>query len=193
MRKFLAADLAAPSPSRRRHAVQRHWPFGRRHACCAPCRAAGVGRRLKAICATPISSSSISAPPSMAAARNLRQGSHPRRGSQRLRQSRLARHPQRCAVHAAARCAARKTHRRSRHRRGQPCRRRSGRRQRADFGSAARIYWTLKYAGVENVSILDGGFAAWNAAGYPVETGVHAVAADLHGHDQQVIGGCSGC
>ena len=32
-----------------------------------------------------------------------------------------------------------------------------------DFGSAARTYWTLKYAGVGNVSILDGGVAAWQA------------------------------
>ena len=29
-----------------------------------------------------------------------------------------------------------------------------------DFGSAARTYWTLKYVGVKNVSILDGGIAA---------------------------------
>lgn len=43
-----------------------------------------------------------------------------------------------------------------------------------DFGSAARTYWTLKYTGVKNVSILDGGFAAWKAAGYPVEKGPHA-------------------
>jgi thiosulfate/3-mercaptopyruvate sulfurtransferase len=40
-----------------------------------------------------------------------------------------------------------------------------------DFGSAARIYWTLKYAGVGNVSILDGGLAAWKAAGDALETG----------------------
>src|SRR4051794_29403417 len=32
-----------------------------------------------------------------------------------------------------------------------------------DFGAAARIYWTLKVAGVRNVSILDGGYAAWTA------------------------------
>src|SRR6185437_10087904 len=32
-----------------------------------------------------------------------------------------------------------------------------------DFGSAARTYWTLKYAGVGQVSILDGGLAAWKA------------------------------
>jgi thiosulfate/3-mercaptopyruvate sulfurtransferase len=40
-----------------------------------------------------------------------------------------------------------------------------------DFGAAARIYWTLKVAGHPSVSILDGGFAAWQRAGYPVESG----------------------
>jgi thiosulfate/3-mercaptopyruvate sulfurtransferase len=40
-----------------------------------------------------------------------------------------------------------------------------------DFGAAARVYWTLKVAGHPSVSILDGGFAAWQAAGYPVESG----------------------
>ena len=39
-----------------------------------------------------------------------------------------------------------------------------------DFGSAARVYWTLKVAGHPAVSILDGGFAAWQAASYPLET-----------------------
>ena len=43
-----------------------------------------------------------------------------------------------------------------------------------DFGSAARTYWTLKYAGVENVSILDGGLAGWKVAGYALDTGAHA-------------------
>ena len=43
-----------------------------------------------------------------------------------------------------------------------------------DFGSAARTYWTLKYVGVKNVSILDGGVAAWRSAGLPVETGTKA-------------------
>jgi thiosulfate/3-mercaptopyruvate sulfurtransferase len=42
-----------------------------------------------------------------------------------------------------------------------------------DFGSAARVYWTLKYAGVGNVSILDGGVAAWKAASLPLESGKH--------------------
>ncbi len=40
-----------------------------------------------------------------------------------------------------------------------------------DFGSAARVYWTLKAAGHPAVSILDGGFAAWQAASYPVGSG----------------------
>ena len=43
-----------------------------------------------------------------------------------------------------------------------------------DFGSAARTYWTLKYAGVVHVSILDGGLAAWKAAGLPLTTGPQA-------------------
>ena len=43
-----------------------------------------------------------------------------------------------------------------------------------DFGSAARAYWTLKYVGVKNVSILDGGIAAWRQAGLPFESGVKA-------------------
>jgi thiosulfate/3-mercaptopyruvate sulfurtransferase len=43
-----------------------------------------------------------------------------------------------------------------------------------DFGASARVYWTLKYAGVSEVSILDGGIAAWKAAGLPVESGSHA-------------------
>jgi len=43
-----------------------------------------------------------------------------------------------------------------------------------DFGSAARTYWTLKYVGVKDVSILDGGFAAWRQAGLPVEGGAKA-------------------
>jgi thiosulfate/3-mercaptopyruvate sulfurtransferase len=40
-----------------------------------------------------------------------------------------------------------------------------------DFGAAARVYWTLKVAGHPAVSILDGGFAAWQAAAYPVDSG----------------------
>jgi thiosulfate/3-mercaptopyruvate sulfurtransferase len=40
-----------------------------------------------------------------------------------------------------------------------------------DFGSAARVYWTLKVAGVARVSILDGGYAAWDNAKQAVESG----------------------
>lgn len=40
-----------------------------------------------------------------------------------------------------------------------------------DFGASARIYWTLKYAGVKKLSILDGGIAAWKQAGLPFESG----------------------
>ena len=40
-----------------------------------------------------------------------------------------------------------------------------------DFGAATRVYWTLKVAGVNEVSVLDGGLAAWTAAKYPLETG----------------------
>ncbi len=48
-----------------------------------------------------------------------------------------------------------------------------------DFGSAARTYWTLKIVGVNNVSILDGGVAAWKAAGLPVENGVKKPSATI--------------
>jgi thiosulfate/3-mercaptopyruvate sulfurtransferase len=40
-----------------------------------------------------------------------------------------------------------------------------------DFSAAARVYWTLKTAGLRHLSILDGGFARWTAEGHPVETG----------------------
>ena len=38
-----------------------------------------------------------------------------------------------------------------------------------DFSAAARVYWTMKVAGHDRVSILDGGMAAWQ--GRPVESG----------------------
>lgn len=41
-----------------------------------------------------------------------------------------------------------------------------------DFGSAARVYWTLRYLGHDEVAILDGGFAGWTAdPARPVESG----------------------
>ncbi len=39
-----------------------------------------------------------------------------------------------------------------------------------DFGSTARIYWTLKQLGHDKVSILEGGQKAWTAAGKPLST-----------------------
>jgi thiosulfate/3-mercaptopyruvate sulfurtransferase len=37
--------------------------------------------------------------------------------------------------------------------------------------AAARLWWLLRLAGVREVAVLDGGFAAWRAAGLPVEAG----------------------
>jgi thiosulfate/3-mercaptopyruvate sulfurtransferase len=39
-----------------------------------------------------------------------------------------------------------------------------------DFGAAARVYWTLKAHGVQAPAILNGGIAAWKAAGLPLVT-----------------------
>ena len=36
--------------------------------------------------------------------------------------------------------------------------------------AAARVWWVLKYAGVADVRLLDGGFEMWEALGYPRET-----------------------
>lgn len=45
-----------------------------------------------------------------------------------------------------------------------------------DFGSAARVYWTLKSLGMTRLSILNGGLAAWQAAGLPLATTATSVA-----------------
>lgn len=48
-----------------------------------------------------------------------------------------------------------------------------------EFGSAARIYWTFKYLGHENVAILDGGHAAWVAEGRALDSGEVVPEGDL--------------
>lgn len=40
-----------------------------------------------------------------------------------------------------------------------------------DFGSAARVYWTFKVLGHDNVAILDGGFAGWQQQGFEIDNG----------------------
>lgn len=44
----------------------------------------------------------------------------------------------------------------------------------SDFGSAARVYWTLKSSGVSHLAILNGGMGAWAADGLPLETKANA-------------------
>ena len=39
-----------------------------------------------------------------------------------------------------------------------------------EFGAAARVYWTLKSAGLDRIAILNGGQAAWTSAGLPLST-----------------------
>lgn len=39
-----------------------------------------------------------------------------------------------------------------------------------DMGAAARVYWTLKSLGVEDLALLNGGFAGWAGADLPVST-----------------------
>lgn len=43
-------------------------------------------------------------------------------------------------------------------------------RDQSDFGAAARVYWTLKSAGLSRLSILNGGVAAWIAADQTLST-----------------------
>ena len=39
-----------------------------------------------------------------------------------------------------------------------------------DMGAAARVYWTLKSLGIEDLALLNGGFAGWTGADLPVST-----------------------
>lgn len=49
-----------------------------------------------------------------------------------------------------------------------------------DFGAAARVYWTLKYLGLERLSILNGGMQSWAAAGLPQDKQQPQVAASAY-------------
>lgn len=49
-----------------------------------------------------------------------------------------------------------------------------------DFGASARVYWTLKYLGLNNLSILNGGVKAWAQAGLPQDQAVAQVAASQY-------------
>ncbi len=46
--------------------------------------------------------------------------------------------------------------------------------------SAARVWWTFRVMGHEDVAVLDGGFPAWEAGGYPIETGPPAAKQERH-------------
>jgi len=49
-----------------------------------------------------------------------------------------------------------------------------------DFGAAARVYWTLKVLGLKNLSVLNGGLKAWQAAGFDLNTQPVTVAASTY-------------
>ncbi len=42
----------------------------------------------------------------------------------------------------------------------------------AQYHASARVAFTMKYCGIENVTILDGGMVAWNKAGFALATGL---------------------
>src|SRR5262245_5336304 len=57
-----------------------------------------------------------------------------------------------------------------------------------DFGAAARVYWTLRYIGVEHPAILNGGMRAWRAAGQAVDTAdVKIIVSDFDANPQSQI------
>lgn len=55
----------------------------------------------------------------------------------------------------------------------------------SDFGAAARIYWTFKVLGHEEVAILNGGFLGWEQQGFPLSDSPVEVAATDYTADYQ--------
>jgi thiosulfate/3-mercaptopyruvate sulfurtransferase len=49
-----------------------------------------------------------------------------------------------------------------------------------DFGSSARVYWTLKVLGIKQLSILNGGMKAWTTAGLPQDNAAANVKASTY-------------
>lgn len=50
----------------------------------------------------------------------------------------------------------------------------------SDFGAPARVYWTLKWLGLQHLAILNGGMAAWQAAALPLTRAPTRVAPSLY-------------
>ena len=46
---------------------------------------------------------------------------------------------------------------------------------------AARLWWLARWIGMRNVAVLDGGYAAWRAAGLPLEQTLPAPAPEVDG------------
>lgn len=46
--------------------------------------------------------------------------------------------------------------------------------------SAARVWWTFRVMGHEGVVVLDGGFPAWEAGGFPIEHGAPTARGERH-------------
>ncbi len=49
-----------------------------------------------------------------------------------------------------------------------------------DFGASARVYWTLKVLGLKELSVLNGGVKAWDAAKLPQDAAAVTVAASTY-------------
>jgi thiosulfate/3-mercaptopyruvate sulfurtransferase len=50
----------------------------------------------------------------------------------------------------------------------------------ADAASAARAWWLLRFVGLRQVTLLDGGWAAWRRAGYPLDTAIPPAHAQVY-------------